>query len=117
MTTLISAVIAGIAGGMGIGGGTVLIPALTLLSGLSQHQAQSTNLIFFIPTAIAALIVYRKEGTVEWKKAGILMGTGLIGAVIGSFIANVTAGGILRKLFAVFLLIFGVIEVCKTKEN
>ena len=50
-------IVAGIVSGTGMGGGTILIFLLTFLSGIEQHVAQATNLIFFIPTSIVAIIV------------------------------------------------------------
>ena len=51
----------GIISGMGIGGGTILIPAITILWGVDQKVAQITNLIYFIPTASIALILHIKN--------------------------------------------------------
>ena len=50
--------LAGIISGMGIGGGTILIPALVMLTDISQQGLQGINLVFFIPTAIIALITH-----------------------------------------------------------
>ena len=55
----------GIISGMGIGGGTILIPALLFLTEVNQQQAQGVNLIYFIPTAVVALITHRKNGTLD----------------------------------------------------
>ncbi len=116
LIVIISAFISGIAGGMGIGGGSLLIPALVFFSGLSQHVAQSTNLIFFIPTAISALIIHIKNKNIDMKKALVLSGSGIPGAILGSITANLTEGDILRKMFGVFLVIFGLIELFKKQE-
>ncbi len=117
LITLVSGFVAGIAGGMGIGGGAILIPALTLLSGIEQHSAQSTNLIFFIPTAIVALIIHIKNKNIDIKKATVLILSGIAGSFGGSAVANFMEGNALRKMFAVFLIIFGLIELFKKKEN
>lgn len=53
--------------GMGMGGGTILILLLSLFSGLEQHIAQATNLIFFIPTSLAAIIINIRAGLIDWK--------------------------------------------------
>ena len=53
--------LAGIISGMGIGGGTILIPALVMLTDISQQGLQGINLVFFIPTAIIALITHFKN--------------------------------------------------------
>ena len=109
--------LSGIIGGMGLGGGTILIPALTLCLGVGQKEAQSTNLLFFIPTALAALYVHIKHKQIHLKKAVILTIAGVIGAAIGAVAANYAEGDFLRKLFAVLLIIFGFRELFQAKEN
>ena len=49
-------------GGMGMGGGTVLIPALTVILGVEQHVAQATNLIAFLPMALFTLKIHKENG-------------------------------------------------------
>ena len=65
---LIAGFFAGLLGGMGMGGGTILIPALTVLLGVEQHVAQATNLIAFLPMAAFTLNVQKKKRT--FKNAG-----------------------------------------------
>lgn len=108
---------AGIIGGMGIGGGTILIPVLTLFLGLGQKEAQSTNLLFFIPTALSALYVHIKNKRIQLKKAAVLIAAGVIGAALGAVAANYMEGDLLRKLFAVLLIVFGFRELFKKQES
>ncbi|MDP4132426.1 MAG: sulfite exporter TauE/SafE family protein [Bacillota bacterium] len=117
MIAFISGIIAGIAGGMGIGGGAILIPALTLILGLEQHMAQGVNLVFFIPTSVSALIIYIKNKTIDYKKASLIAIAGVAGAVGGSYISALVNGGFLRKLFAVLLIVFGILEIFKRQEK
>lgn len=104
---------AGIISGMGIGGGTILIPALLFLTELNQQQAQGVNLIYFIPTALIALMTHRKNGTLDLRTAKPLALFGLIGAAAGAFLAVALASELLQKLFGAFLLLMGISEVCK----
>ena len=67
LLTVLAGFFSGIIGGMGIGGGAILIPVLTVLLGIGQKQAQCANLIYFIPTAIAALSVHIKKKSVDFK--------------------------------------------------
>lgn len=55
-------VFGGVLGGMGMGGGTVLIPLLTLFCGVPQHMAQSVNLFTFLPMSLLSLRVHAKTG-------------------------------------------------------
>ena len=105
----------GIISGMGIGGGTILIPALILLLDLGQQQAQGVNLIYFIPTAITALITHHKNKNVLWKTAKPLALTGLVGAAAGAFLAVSMDAEILRKCFGGFLFFMGLSELLKKK--
>lgn len=104
---------AGIISGMGIGGGTILIPALTFLFGLDQLSAQGINLIYFIPTAIVALITHSKNKNIETKMLKPLILFGIIGALAGSLIALNLKPALLKKLFGVFLLLMGIKEITK----
>ena len=62
---LVSGFFSGVLGGMGMGGGTVLIPALTVLFGVEQHVAQATNLIAFLPMAAFSLKVHKENGLLK----------------------------------------------------
>jgi len=102
---------AGIISGMGVGGGAILIPALVFVANPGQHIAQSVNLLFFIPTAIVALIIHIKNKNIDFKMAVPLIISGLCGALTGSWIASGLEAGLLRKLFGWFLLAMSVYEM------
>lgn len=55
MVEVLIGIISGIVTGGGMGGGTILILLLTLFTGMEQHIAQASNIVFFIPTALAAI--------------------------------------------------------------
>jgi len=98
---------------MVIGGGAVLIPALVIFLGVEQHTAQSVNLLYFIPTAIAALFIHVKNKNVNIRLAFIIILCGVIGAIIGAYIAIHMSAGLLKKFFAVFLLAMGIYELAR----
>lgn len=110
-------VLSGIISGMGIGGGTILIPALSIFFDYNQKTAQNINLIYFIPTAIIALITHTKTGNIEKGVLWKIILFGLIGAVAGSFIAVNINPQILKKLFGFFLLFMGTLEIFKKGEK
>ena len=103
--------LSGIISGMGIGGGTILIPALLFFADISQQQAQGINLIYFIPTAIAALITHRKAGNLDMKTAKPLALFGLLGATAGALLAVSVESALLRKGFGGFLFLMGLSEI------
>ena len=107
----------GIISGMGIGGGTILIPALLFFTDITQQQAQGVNLIYFIPTAITALITHQKKGNLDWKTAKPLAVMGLAGAAAGAFLAVSLESELLRKIFGGFLFLMGLSEIFKKKER
>jgi len=109
--------VSGIISGMGIGGGTLLIPALTLLYGLNQQQAQNVNLVYFIPTATIALISHSKSGNIEKGPVKKLVLFGLLGAVIGSIIALNLNPELLRRFFGGFLLLMGIYEFRRKNDK
>jgi uncharacterized membrane protein YfcA len=105
----------GVISGMGIGGGVVLIPALVFIKDVPQQTAQSVNLLYFIPTAAAALITHQKNKNIERKVAAKLIFFGLIGAALGALIGKNMDSEILKKMFGVFLFVMGVLEFFKKK--
>ena len=64
---LLAGLFSGIAGAMGLGGGAVLIIFLDMFTENSQLQNQGINIIFFIPIAITAIIIYAKNKEIEFK--------------------------------------------------
>ena len=107
----------GIISGMGIGGGTILIPALLFFTDITQQQAQGVNLIYFVPTAITALITHQKKGNLDWKTAKPLAVLGLTGAAAGAFLAVSLESELLRKIFGGFLFLMGLSEIFKKKKG
>ncbi len=107
----------GIISGMGIGGGAILIPALVIFVKPEQHIAQSVNLLFFIPTAVIALIVHIKNKRIELKVALPIIVFGLVGAFLGSKMAVSLPGASLKKLFGMFLLCMGGYEIFRKDKK
>lgn len=111
MVEVLTGLISGIISGMGMGGGTVLILCLSVFLGVNQKVAQGINLIFFIPTSIAAIAVNIKEKNINFKIAKIVIAFGIIGAVVGAIIARTINVNLLRKLFGIFLGFIAIHEI------
>lgn len=105
---LVAGFVSGMLGGMGMGGGTVLIPVLTLFFGVEQHVAQATNLIAFLPMAAFSLNVHKKKGLLKTDGVWWIVVPALLTSVAGGFIAGILPAGILRKLFGAFLVFLAV---------
>lgn len=106
--TILAGFFSGIISGMGVGGGAILIPVLTTFMNVEQKISQCVNLVYFVPTAIAALIIHIKNKSVDFKTALPVTGFGIMGAIIGSLLAICISGGALRRLFAIFLFGIGI---------
>lgn len=111
MKEILIGLIAGIVSGTGMGGGTVLILLLTTFNGVEQHIAQATNLIFFIPTSIAAIITNWKYKLIDKKLAISIAIWGTIGAALGAIFSTKTNVDYLRKYFGIFLAIIAIWEI------
>ena len=111
MKEILIGFIAGIVSGTGMGGGTVLILLLTALCGIEQHIAQATNLIFFIPTSIVAIVTNWKYKLIDKKLAITISILGIIGAALGAITSSKTNVEELRKYFGIFLVGIAIWEI------
>jgi uncharacterized membrane protein YfcA len=104
---IVLGLVAGIFGGIfGIGGGTILIPALVYLFGLTQHQAQGTTLAIMVPPiGLLAALRYYYSGNVKLGMAGFICLGFFIGGLIGASLIQNLADPALKKLFGIFLLL------------
>ena len=94
----------GIPAGMGMGGGTVTIPLLTLIGGVEQKIAQSANLFSFLPMSVNALKTHADNGLLQTK--GILWEIipALLFSAAGALFATALPSELLKKGFGVFLI-------------
>lgn len=111
MGEILIGIVSGIISGAGMGGGTILIFLLSFVMGVEQHIAQATNLIFFIPTSIVAIIVNLKNKNIDLKLATIISICGVIGAIIGANIAINIDVSLLKKIFGIFLALVAINEI------
>lgn len=111
MQEILIGLISGIVSGTGMGGGTVLILLLSIIMGIEQHIAQATNLVFFVPTSIAAIITNWKYNLVDTKVALWVSVFGVIGAISGAIVSSKTNVEELKKYFGIFLAIVAIFEM------
>ena len=123
MAEILVGIISGIVSGTGMGGGTILIFLLTFVLGVEQHYAQATNLIFFIPTSIVAIIVNIKNRNINLKLGTYIAIFGILGAIVGANLAIYADVQVLRKYFGIFLCfiiiyeIYSIIKEYKISKN
>lgn len=98
-------IVAGIFGGfLGIGGGTVLIPVMVYLFGLTQHQAQGTTLAIMVPPiGLLAALRYYYSGNVKINMAAFICIGFFVGGFVGAHFAQQVSDPLLKRIFGVFL--------------
>jgi len=99
-----------ISGTLGLGAGTIIVPALVLLCGFGQKSAQGTALAVMVPMALVGALWYWRNLEVEMNVAviGLIICGALAGALFGAELAARLPGHVLRKAFAIFLAIVAV---------
>ena len=111
---LITACFSGIFAGMGMGGGTFLIPLLSLFFGVEQIICQSTNVICFSFVAIICSIIYAVNKLIDYKVVLCVVVPATTIATIASVFAIKTDSNILQICFSCFIILVGIFYFVKT---
>lgn len=96
------------AGLLGVGGGILIVPFLTLVADMSQHAAEATSLLVVLPTAIVASVVLQRRGVGDLSTALRFGVFGALGSVAGALLALQLSGQALRVVFALFIAAIGI---------
>jgi uncharacterized membrane protein YfcA len=98
-----------LSGLLGVGGGALIIPALVLILGFSQHDAQGTSLVaLLLPVGLLGVIRYLKAGHVNLV-AGLIIAAGLfVGAYFGAGWAIKLNEVWLKRAFGIFFILLGI---------
>ena len=107
LITLAAAFVAAVLSGLGIGSAGLFVLYLTLIAGYSQPEAQALNLLFFILSAGAALLLHIRERTIPWRVVLFLTVCAVPGALAGSYLVRILDASLIRKLFGGMLIITG----------
>ena len=103
----------GVLGGMGLGGGTLLIPLMTMFAHIPQKTAAAINLMGFVPMAAAALVVHAKNGLLQKDAiAPIALPAGAVCALF-SLLACGSDDRALSRAFGIFLAVLGIFMLLK----
>ncbi len=103
MVGLLSGILSGL---IGVGGGIIIVPALILLLGYSQQQAQGTSLgLLLLPVGLLAVYNYYKKGFIDVKVVLIMSVAFVVGGWLGSKIALNISQAALKRVFAVILVV------------
>lgn len=96
-----------LAGMLGVGGGVILVPILTLLFGIPQLEAQGVSLFMIVPTSIVGAWTHLRQGAVEKRLVAPIAIASVIAAIAAATIANQLPGPLLRRLFGLLLVVIG----------
>ena len=110
----------GLLGGMGMGGGTVLIPLLAIFTKVGQKASQAINLISFIPMAVVALYFHFKNGLVRKDGLLLIIIPACVFAVLGSILLVFINAKLLKRIFGGFLIALSILQffadkICEKK--
>jgi uncharacterized membrane protein YfcA len=107
---LLLGLLAGVLSGLlGIGGGIVIVPALVVVFGMSQHLAQGTTLALMVPPiGLLAAWTYYRQGYVDVKIAALICIGFFLGGLLGAKLATGIDAVLLKRLFGIVLLIAAV---------
>jgi uncharacterized protein len=94
-----------VAGFFGVGGGIVFVPALALVLGLGQLEAEATSLAAILPTVVAGAWQQHRYGNVNWRAGLLLGGVAIVGVELGVRAAVSLDEDVLRRLFALLLFV------------
>jgi uncharacterized membrane protein YfcA len=112
------AFIAGLLGSMlGLGGGFIIVPALTLAVGIDIRLAISASLIGIIANSTTASTNYLKKGFTNIRLGLVLETTTAVGAIIGALVGVLIHKEVLTFIFAVLLIVLAVFMYIRPEED
>ena len=114
---VLAGIISGLFGGMGMGGGTLLIPILTIFLNFDQKLSQGINLISFLVMALISLIIHHKNGYLCMKNIFYIILPGVVFSAGGALLAGFLPSNVLRIGFGVFLCILSIFEFYKAVKK
>lgn len=103
--------------GMGVGSGGLLVIYLTLVEKVDQLTAQGINLLFFIFSASASLLLHITRRRLYAGVILILSLCGIVGSLLGSTVAAKLPSPILSKIFGVMLTVSGILSLRKKPDK
>lgn len=98
----------GIFAGMGMGGGTFLVPLLSLCFGVEQIFCQSTNVLCFLILAIVCFVIYAFKKLIDFR---VMLLVGLPASIVAGFACVFSMriySNVLRIIFACFIILIGI---------
>ena len=114
---IIAALIVGTLSGMGVGSGGLFMIYLSVFKDIPQLSAQGANLLFFLFSSGTSLFYNLRKRNILWNAVLFMSILGILGSLIGSFIAGVISAQLLRKLFGIMLILSGSVTLLKKEKT
>jgi uncharacterized membrane protein YfcA len=114
---LVLGFLGGIPAGMGMGGGTVTIPLLTLVGGVEQKIAQCANLFAFLPMSVGALKTHADNKLLQTQGISWVILPAVLLSAIGAFVASELSSALLRRGFGAFLIGLAFVGFYRAKKQ
>ena len=114
---LILGFLGGIPAGMGMGGGTVTIPLLTLVGGVEQKIAQCANLFAFLPMSAGALKTHADNKLLQTQGISWVILPAVLLSAIGAFVASELSSVLLKRGFGAFLIGLAFVGFFRAKKQ
>lgn len=111
MLYVLIGLLGGIAGGMGLGGGTILIPFISIFLGVAQKQAQFLNVFSFVIMAFFIIFIYIKTKFIDIFPALLFAIIGAICAIFSALIIQDFSNSTLKIAFGIFLISLALIQL------
>ena len=108
LATALAAGLCAILSGLGIGSAGLFVLYLTFIAGYAQPEAQATNLLFFLLSAGAALLLHIRDRKIPWRTVGFLILCALPGAFLGAYLVRILNASLIRRLFGGMLVATGI---------
>jgi uncharacterized membrane protein YfcA len=89
----------------GSGGGTIAVPAMVLLLDEEEHRAHATAIAVILPLTAVSALLYISNNFINWELTVKVIIGGVIGGYIGAKLLNICPSSVLRKIFAVFMIL------------
>lgn len=102
---------------LGIGGGTVIVPALVILLGYGQHLAEGTSLAVIVPTSLVGAWAHARRGYTDWSAGWRLSAGGVIGGLVGAQVALMLPGEVLARAFGVLLVVVAALFIRRSTPD
>jgi uncharacterized protein len=106
---LVGGLVGLLTGFVGVGGGFLYVPTLVLLAGLPMKRAVGTSLVLILISCTAGVVRYHGSLQLDWGVIALFTAIALLGVATGSWLVRFVSQALLRRSFAVFLLLMGAV--------